>query len=177
MNDGPAIDLAIHLESNDFSRARSAALRLLSARSRSVAEMRERLGKKFASEAVEQTVALLTAEGLLNDAAFAQQWRQSRERRKPRSSRMIEHELKQLGIADDIIDGALEDYDSLDAAYRSVSKYAGRQADNDRTTFDRRVSAFLGRRAFDPGVTRQTLQRLREELRVGNSATDGIEEE
>ncbi|CAI8026994.1 Regulatory protein RecX [Geodia barretti] len=106
MNDGPAIDLAIHLESNDFSRARSAALRLLSARSRSVAEMRERLGKKFASEAVEQTVALLTAEGLLNDAAFAQQWRQSRERRKPRSSRMIEHELKQLGIADDIIDGA-----------------------------------------------------------------------
>ena len=145
-------------------RARGAALRLLAVRSRTVAELRERLGQRFQSEAVEQTLASLLDEGLLNDSDFAQQWRYSRERRKPRSRSMIERELKQRGIADDIISETLEDYDSLDAAYRASVRYAARQSGNDRPTFDRRVGAFLGRRGLEAGVIRHTLQRLHKEL-------------
>ena len=107
----------------------------------------------------------------MDDAEFAQQWRQSRERRKPRSRSMIELELKQKGVAEDVIADTLEDYDSLDAAYRSTARYAARLATADRPTFDRRVVAYLNRRGFDPSVTRQTLQRLRDELNIGYDET------
>jgi regulatory protein len=155
--------------STEASRARGTALRLLAVRSRSVVEIQERLGRRFPRDTVEQTVARLIADGLLNDDDFAQQWRQSRERNKPRSRRKIEQELKQRGVSDDVIDGVLEDYDSLDAAYRSVARYAARQ---NRAVFDRRVAAFLSRRGFEPDVVRQTLRRLREELGVGSPATN-----
>ncbi len=151
----------------DLERARGAALRLLTLRPRTVAEMRERLAQRFGSEAVEQTVTRLQADGLLNDADFAQQWRQSRERRKPRSRSMIERELKQRGVAEGVIEEALEDYDSSAAAHRAAARYAARQSGSGRTAFDRRVGAFLGRRGFDSSVIRQTLERLREELGVG----------
>ena len=168
MNDDPDSIPAVGSGNRESLRARGAALRLLAAKPRSVAEMRERLGHRFAKDVVEQTVAHLVREGLLNDEQFAQQWRQSRERRKPRSRRMIAQELKQRGVADDVISDALQDFDSSDAAYRSVVKYANRQDRSNRATFDRRVSAFLGRRGFEPGIIRQTLTRLREELAVGS---------
>ena len=153
--------------------ARGAALRLLALRPRTVAEIRERLGRRFGDEAVEQAVAQLQSDGLLNDAEFAQQWRNSRERRKPRSRSMIGRELKQRGVAGDVIDEALEDFDSSSAAYRAAARYATRQSGSDRVTFDRRVGAFLNRRGFDPGVIRQTLERLREELGIaGFSVAD-----
>lgn len=141
-----------------------AAQRLLALRARSVEEMRERLGRRFSPPVVEQTVARLLGAGILNDAEFASQLRQSRERRKPRGRNAIERELKQRGVADEIVEEALEGFDSLAAAHRAVAPYAARQARADRATFDRRVSAFLGRRGFEPDVIRQTMRQLREEL-------------
>ena len=167
MYDKPFADPRMSSDDKETSRARSVALRLLAAKSRSAAEIRERLSRRFAKETVEHTVAHLIDGGLLNDAEFAQQWRRSRETRKPRSRRMIEQELRQRGIADDLIDNALQDYDSQDAAYRAAARYAARQARSDQATFARRVGAFLERRGFEPAVVRRTLQRLREELEVG----------
>lgn len=149
---------------SEAAQARNAALRLLTVRSRTVEEMRNRLGQRYGTSVVEQTVARLQSEGLLNDAEFAQQWRSSRERRKPRSRGMIERELRDRGVEDSVISETLEGYDSADAAYRAAARYTARQFHCDRTTFDRRVGTFLNRRGFEPGVIRQTIQRLREEL-------------
>lgn len=149
---------------SEEAQARNAALRLLTVRSRTVEEMRNRLGQRYGASVVEQTVARLQSEGLLNDAEFAQQWRSSRERRKPRSRRMIERELREKGVEDSVISETLEGYDSADAAYRAAARYTARQSHCDRATFDRRVGSFLNRRGFEPGVIRQTIQRLREEL-------------
>ncbi len=171
MHHSPPINPDLTLERTETDRARGTALRLLALRSRTVSEIREKLAKSFGSEAVEQAIARLLNEGLLNDAEFAQQWRQSRERRKPRSRSAIERELKQRGISEDVIDEALEDYDSLDAAYRAATRYAARQAGSDRAIFHRRVSAFLGRRGFGADIIRQTLQQLREELEIGGRPT------
>jgi regulatory protein len=142
------------------------ALRLLALRGRTVAEMREKLGHRFGRETAEKTVARLQFEGLLNDAEFARQWRDSRERKKPRSPRMIEQELKQRGVGQEAISDALEGFDSLAAAYRAASRYAARQDAGNRAAFDRRVGAFLSRRGFEPEVVRQTLDQLRAELNV-----------
>ena len=154
---------------SEAAQAHNAALRLLTTRPRTVAEMRERLEPRFGTDTIERTLARLQSEGLLNDTEFAQQWRSSRERRKPRSRRMIEQELRRKGVAEDVIGDALEGYNSSDAAYRAALKYAARQKGNGRAAFDRRVSAFLERRGFEYGIIRRILQQLREELDVSET--------
>ena len=154
------------------AQARNVALRLLAARPRTLAEMRERLAPRFGAAVVEQTVTRLQAEGLLNDAEFARQWRSSRERRKPRSRGRVEQELRRKGVDEDVIGDALEGYDSADAALRASARYAGRQKGSDRITFDRRVGAFLTRRGFEPGIIRHTVRRLREELDIADVAVE-----
>ncbi len=160
---------------SEAAQAHGAALRLLTIRPRTVAEMRERLEPRFRADTVEQTLARLLSEGLLNDAEFAQQWRGSRERRKPRSQRMIEQELRRKGVDEEVIGDTLEGYDSYDAAYRAAAKYAARQRGSSRATFDRRVGAFLERRGFEYGIIRPILQQLREELDV--SETEDADQE
>ena len=154
---------------SEAAQARNAALRLLTTRPRTVAEMRERLASRFGADAIERTLARLQSEGLLDDTEFARQWRSSRERRKPRSRRMIEQELRSKGVAEDVVSNALEGYDSSDAAYRAAVRYAARQKGSGRATFDRRVGAFLERRGFEYGIIRQILQQLREELDVSET--------
>ncbi len=158
----------------ESDRARGTALRLLALRPRTVLEIREQLGRRFGKDAVEETVGRLLSEGLLDDADYANQWRQSRERHKPRSRGMIARELKTRGVADDLIEDALEGYDSSDAARRAAQRYASRQSGAGRTAFDRRVGAFLARRGFEPSVIRQVLQELREELEVDNPSDDSV---
>lgn len=166
---------ATHSFRTEAGRARGAALRLLSLKPRTVSEIRERLGRRFDSNSVEQAVSRLLSEGLLNDAEYAQQWRDSRERRKPRGRRLITRELNARGIAGHLIENALEGYDSMDAARRAAFRYAARQSASDRVTFDRRVGAFLGRRGFEPEVIRNVLQELREELNISGPLSAGSE--
>ena len=148
------------------AQASNAALRLLAIRPRTVDEMRQRLATRFGAAVAEKTISGLQAQGLLNDADFAQQWRNSRERRKPRSQGMIQRELRAKGVADEIISQTLEGYDSAAAAHRAAARYAARQSSGGRAVFDRRVSAYLNRRGFNGETIRQTLERLREELQV-----------
>lgn len=154
----------------ETAQANHAALRLLTVRPRTVAEMRQRLTPRFGTTAAEKTISRLQAQGLLNDADFAQQWRNTRERRKPRSPQMIAQELRTKGVADEIIAQALEGYDSAQAAHRAAHRYAARQSHHHRTTFDRRVGAYLNRRGFNAETIRQTLQQLRQELNITNAA-------
>ena len=160
---------------SEEAQARAAALRLLAIRSRTVSEMRDRLTARFATPLVEQVLARLQSEGLLDDTEFARQWRSSRERRKPRSRRMIEQELQRKGVPEDIASNALEGYDSSDAAYRAAAKYAARQKRSSRVTFDRRVGAFLERRGFEPAIIRQTLRQLREKLDISEAEDEDQE--
>lgn len=171
MFDTSSPDTGIAPHSAEAERARGVALRLLALRPRTAAEMRQRLGQRFAGETAERTVGRLQAEGLLNDADFARQWRESRERRKPRSQSMIERELKQRGVAEDVISEAMDGFDSCAAAHRAAARYAARQSGSDRAAFDRRVGAFLGRRGFEPEVIRQTLRQLREELEIASHSS------
>ena len=157
----------------DANRARGAAFRLLALRPRSVAEMREKLERRFGIELAEITVSSLESDGLLDDAEFAQQWRDSRDRRNPCGRRLIENELKQRGVPAEAIETALHDFDSNDAACRAAARYAARQSGRNRATFDRKVGAFLHRRGFEYGTIRETLQQLRAELEIKDHPSGG----
>lgn len=145
-------------------KAKAAALRLLAIRDRSVSEMKNRLELRFGMEQAEKTVSKLESQGLLNDAAFANRWRERRETRRPLGAAMIKRELRQRGVAETTIEAELEDFDASAAAYRAAAKYAERQTKHGKAAFDRRVGAFLGRRGFETETIRGTLRRLHAEL-------------
>ena len=102
-----------------YTDALQVALRYVSFKPRTVAEVRRRVGRDFEQPVVEQVLDSLKRYGYLDDAEYAAQWRQSRDRRKPRGSSLIRREMRAKGIAEPIIDDALAGLDEVDAAYRA----------------------------------------------------------
>lgn len=138
-----------------------AALRYLSYRPRSEAELRQRLtGRGFPEEAIENTLCQLKGEGLLNDLAFARFWRDSRETFKPRSAFALRLELRGKGVEEGIIEEALKGLDEESCALRAARRRARLLAGLDRVTFQRRLGAFLRRRGFSYGIIRRITKGL-----------------
>ncbi|MCH7522694.1 MAG: RecX family transcriptional regulator, partial [Chloroflexi bacterium] len=79
-----------------YVKAKNAALRLLTYRSRSEAEIRRRLQGRFTGEVIDRILADLRRQGLLDDAAFAREWREQREKFRPRGPGIIRQELQRL---------------------------------------------------------------------------------
>ncbi len=141
-------------------RARATALRLISYRARTEAEVRERLRRKFPDSVVSETVTWLRTQDLLDDAKFASQWAESRAARSPRSARAVTRELRAKGVDETVASMAVQDIDDDDAAYRAGQKYARTGTRLDLATFQRRLLAYLQRRGFSQAVSRRAIQRL-----------------
>lgn len=87
-----------------------AALRFLEARSRSVAEVRHRLTDAgYRPDLIERAVTRLTDLGMLDDAAFARLWVESRDRAHPRGEHALVVELRQKGIDASVIAATLKE--------------------------------------------------------------------
>ena len=145
-------------------KARNSALRLLSYRSRSEKELGLRLRGRFTEEAINQTIATLRDQGLLNDMSFAREWKENRERFKPRGAAVIRRELRELGVGSDIIQETLSDFDASSNAYKAGSRYAAKLPIDDRSVFKRKLGGFLYRRGFHGEVLGQTVDRIWREL-------------
>ena len=156
-------------ETDPVQRARAAALRFLSYRPRSEAEVRARLRRRYSAPVVEQVVSSLVERELLDDTKFAELWRDSRASLNPRSATAIRRELTAKGVARDIADEAVRGMDDVDSAYRAGLKLARRLAQADLSTYRRRLWAYLRRRGFGESVVRSTIGRLWEERRTGGA--------
>ena len=137
------------LESS-YLKAKSSALRLLSYRSRSEREISLRLQDRFTETAINQTIAILRDQGLLNDMSFAREWREHRERCKPRGA--------------DVIQETLSDFDTSSNAYQAGSRYASKLPLDNRSVFKRKLGTFLHRRGFHGEVLGLTVDRIWSEL-------------
>ncbi len=90
------------------------ALRLLSFRPRSVAELKKRLlMKKHSSVLIDKTVALMTEQGLLNDERFAKMFAQSKAQSQVVGRNKIRQDLVQKGISNRLIEGAIASIDGV----------------------------------------------------------------
>ena len=88
-----------------FKTAIDFALYFLKFRPRSEKEVRLRLAQKgFAKKEIETTILQLKKSGLIDDKVFAQKWVEWRDATSPRASRVLKLELKQKGVAEDIIE-------------------------------------------------------------------------
>jgi regulatory protein len=147
-----------------FHRCLNAAIHYLSYRPRSEAELRQRLHRRgFDGDNVEAALTKLKAQGLVNDLAFAQFWKDNRESFSPRSQWLTRLELRQKGVADDIIDQIVAEVDDGDSAYRAAVSRARSLALSDYHSFRRRLGEYLKRRGFGYGVISHTVERVWQE--------------
>lgn len=165
-----------HQDSHE--RALERALGYLARRPHSTAEVRQKLKTaKVAAEVIEAVLARLLELQYLDDQAFAQQWVKSRGEFHPRSKAQLRQELRQKGVADEIISMALADLDSLDLAYRAAQRKAARLRAADRRSFQQALGPFLARRGFGYDTVQQALDRLWQERQASEDEDNGTEAE
>ncbi|MFC1897085.1 regulatory protein RecX [Chloroflexota bacterium] len=155
--------------SDNFHRCLNAATHYLSYRPRSEFELRGRLRQRgFDGDSVEAVLAKLKEQGLVNDMTFAQFWKDNRESFSPRSQWLTKLELRQKGIAHNIIDQIADTIDDGDSAYRAALSKARNLSPSDYQSFRHRLGDYLKRRGFNYGITNQTIERLWQELGNGS---------
>jgi len=159
--------------SDRFHRCLGAAVRYLGYRPRSESETRERLYRRgFDGDSVEAVIAKLREQGLLDEVAFAQFWKDNRESFSPRSQWLTKLELRRKGVAGDIIDQVVEAIDDEDSAYRAALGKARKLPLSDYQGFRRRLGGYLRRRGFDYGVINHTIERMWQER--GDRSKDSV---
>lgn len=150
---------------NRYQRCLNAAIRYLGYRPRSETEIRQRLQKHgFDSASTDKALARLKEQGLVDDTAFAQFWKDNRESFSPRSRRLTKLELQRKGLANDIIEQVINDVDDSDSAYRAALNKARRLSLSDYQVFRRRLGEHLGRRGFGYDVIKNTVERVWKEF-------------
>lgn len=147
-----------------FGKCLNAALRLLSYRPRSEAEIRTRLSRRFNGETIEGVILQLRERQMIDDVAFAAFWREARDSFSPRGRLLLKVELRNKGIDTELIDKVLDGIDDEESAYRAAQKRGRTLAKEDYETFRRKLGAFLRRRGFSYGVVNRTTERLWQEL-------------
>jgi len=157
--------------SDHFRRCLNAAAHYLSYRPRSESELRERLYRRgFGEDSVEAVIAKLKEQGLVDDIAFAQFWKDSRETFSPRSRWLTKLELRRKGVAEEIMDKVVETVDDNDSAYRAALSKARSLPLSDYQDFRHRLGGYLRRRGFSYGVINHTVELVWQERGVGSDS-------
>jgi len=156
-------------ERDSFEKAYDRALRFLSYRPRSEAEVRRYLRDKAVSPAIEdEVIERLTRAKLLDDLAFARYWVENRESFNPRGLRMLRYELRRKGLSEETIAQALADLEEEESAYRAALRRGRRLARLDQVSFRQKLGAYLLRRGFPHEVVDLAVERTWQELRAEN---------
>ena len=151
---------------DEQGRAYNRGVRFLAHRPRSVAEMRQYLEKKeFSAAAIDFAVEKLRDRGYLDDEAFARFWVDNRMRFRPRGVYGLRYELRQKGIDDEVIDGALAGIDEEAAAWRAVQPKLAAWRKLERRQFENKMAGFLTRRGFSYDTARIVSKRAWEEIK------------
>jgi regulatory protein len=136
---------------------REAAMNLLSRREHSRHELRSKLLKRgFPSSDIDSSLDRLEVEGLLDEARFVEAFTRFRVRRGSGAIK-IRHELRERGIADDMIESALVPYREqwMGLAQREQAKRFGALPTDIKA--QGRQSRFLQNRGFDFEIIRKVL--------------------
>jgi regulatory protein len=108
-------------------------------------------------------IGRLKETGVVDDIAFARFWKENRETFSPRSQRLTKVELRQKGVAADVIDRIAGVVDDDNSAYRAALGKARSLSLSDYQGFRRRLGEYLKRRGFGYEVIHRTVERLWQE--------------
>ena len=143
-------------DADPSSVARAIVLRRLSAAPRTRAELSTDLAKRGVPEDVAREVLDRFEDvHLIDDAAFAHLWVESRHRGKGVARSVLRQELRRKGVDDDTIAAALQqvsDESEADRARALVERKLPSLARYDRATQERRLASLLMRRGYSGGL-------------------------
>jgi regulatory protein len=142
--------------------ARALCLRLLTARSRTRAELSGQLAKRgYPDDISARVLDRLAAVGLVNDSDFAQQWVHSRRANAGKSKRALAAELHTKGVDNDVITTVLAGIDTgaeRDRAEQLVRAKLRRETlSEDDTRVSRRLVGMLARRGYDQNLASEVV--------------------
>lgn len=147
--------------------AREIALRQLTVRARTRAELTRALARRNVPEdATRQVLDRLTEVGLVDDAAFARDWLAAGGRRQ-KSRRALLAELAEKGVGRDVVDAAVAelDGDHDEAVARSFAERKARTLVGlDPQVQYRRLAGALARRGFGASVVTRVVRDVLAEL-------------
>lgn len=141
------------------------ALKRLASRARSRAEMEQYLAEKgFSPDAVKSAIEKLEGYGYINDGEYAAMYVRDRVNLRPSGRRTIAGELKRLGVEENTVAEALEQYTGEDekaAVLKQAEKDMKRTAgESDARKRRAKVYAALARRGFKNDLIQETLNSL-----------------
>lgn len=146
------------------------AIKLITYRDRSIAEIRQSLHQKqIPEEIIENVINRLGENGLLDDKRFANLWIENRNEFRPRSHRMLALELRKKGISEDIISQVLENTTAdEELAHKAAQKQIRRYMTLEWQDFRRKLGSFLARRGFSYETVDLTVHQIWAEYRSEN---------
>ena len=162
-------------EADHESVARAILLDQLTGRARSRSELADKLAAKCVPEEVAARLLDRFEEvGLVDDAAFAREWTQSRQASRGLARRALGAELRRKGVDAETISEALEEVspDSETEAARGLVRRKLRSLGTvDDTVKLRRLVGMLARKGYSPGLAYDV---VRAELARAGSETDQL---
>ena len=146
------------------------AIKLITYRDRSIAEIRQSLHQKqIPEEIIENVINRLGENGLLDDKRFANLWIENRNEFRPRSHRMLTLELQKKGISEDIISQVLENTTAdEELAHKAAQNQIRRYMTLEWQDFRRKLGSFLARRGFSYETVDLTVHQIWAEYRSDN---------
>ncbi|MGW4805615.1 RecX family transcriptional regulator [Kitasatospora sp. NPDC004272] len=147
---------AVEPEGDPAERARDICLRLLTGAAKSRKQLADALRRKeIPDEAAERVLDRLEEVGLIDDAAFAEAWVESRHAVRGLSRRALAQELRTKGVTGETAERALLQVDADDeseAARALVARKLRSTAGLERDVRTRRLVGVLARRGYAEGL-------------------------
>ncbi len=164
---------AAEVEADPEAVARKILLDTLTGQARTRKELADKLAKRdVPDDLAKDLLDRFTEVGLIDDAAFARQWVESRHRSRGLAPRALAQELRRKGVADDDTSAALEQIgedDQRAAARALVDKKLRSMRGLEPQVATRRLAGLLARKGYSAGLAFSV---VREAL----SAVDGLDE-
>jgi len=138
-------------------RARQVCLRLLTLAPRTRAQLADALRKRgIPDETADEVLSRFEDVGLIDDAAFARAWVESRHYSRGLAGRALSAELKQRGVAADEIRAAIEERLDPDAEVSAARRLIDRKLESTRglppEQRTRRLAGMLARKGYPAGL-------------------------
>jgi regulatory protein len=153
--------------------ARQVCLRLLTLAPRTRAQLADALKKRdIPDDIVGEVLGRFTDAGLIDDAAFARAWVESRHHGRGLSARALSAELRRRGVDDDEISAAVDELGpdaEVETARMLVAKRLAATRGLPPQARTRRLAGVLARKGYPPGLAFRV---IREALEA-----DGVAEE
>ena len=154
--DAPSDLKSLGPDADPESVARTILLDQLTGRARTRRELADKLrSRNVPDEVATRLLDRFTEVGLIDDAAFARLWVESRQSSRGLAKRALSDELRRKGVDAEIVREAVDEVDPADeeaAARRLVRKKLPSLRKVDSTTATRRLVGMLARKGYSAGL-------------------------